>query len=476
MVFLPVKKSTLSINKLLFLLFYFLPFLISCDKDAVPSPLTDAESPAVNEGRDANEGNTDKSRERLVLSADNNGKLIIDGAVKEYDCNTIIVIKGGKYKSIIVRNLNGKTGCPIQIINDGLVEIVLGYQQNLSVSDVSHIEISGNGTASIPHGFLFGNNNRDRAVILTGDINHFSFQYATFQNLGNNAAIYYASDKIYNGNESSYSRDLKFRHLNAENCNGLIQLTGGISGEEIKGLIKGLEISHLDVSNCPGPKNVVSIGMVEDYEVHDNTFSYINTKNNEHNAMFFLVGNGKFFNNRITNHQGNAIRAWVVSIGNTPKEVEIFNNIVVGSRKYSAFETQSFTRFMIPQKTTYVNVKVYHNTCGQLNLSKDWYGVVLDAYTLLGGSCEVFNNLAFDLPAQHPKSAFVSYMSMEVSHLDIRDNLYFQDANSVGFIDEVSYKLSPVSKAVGAGIKNALKVDIYGKNRNSNTPTIGAVE
>lgn len=48
--------------------------------------------------------------------------------------------------------------------------------------------------------------------------------------------------------------------------------------------------------------------------------------------MFFLVGNGKFYNNRINNHQGNALRDWVVSVGDTPKSVEIFNNIVVESR------------------------------------------------------------------------------------------------------------------------------------------------
>jgi len=471
-----VKKKTLSLQKLLILFIYLLPFITSCEKESFLYPTPDAESHQDPE-EDAKDSSSDQpQKETLVLSADNAGRLVIDGSVTTYDCNTLIAIKGGKYKSIVVRNLNGKPGCPVQIVNDGLVEVQLGYQQNLSVSDVSYVEILGNGTGSLTHGFTFADNNRDRAVILSGNVNHFALAHMAFKNLGVHGAIYYAGDKVYDGSENSYLTGLKFHHLRSENCKGLIQFGGGISESSIKGLIKELKIFNLDITNCPEAKNVVSIGMASDYEIHDNELSHINMKNNEHNAMFFVVGNGKFYNNHISNHQGNAIRAWVVSIGNQPKEMEIYNNIVVGSRKYSAFETQSPPRFMIPQKTTYVNVKVYHNTCGSLNLSQDWYGVVLDAYSLLGGSCEVFNNLVFDLPAPHPKSNFVSYMSMETSKLVVRDNLYFPDAKSVGFADKVSYKLNPTSKAVGAGIKNPLKVDIYGKNRNSDRPTVGAVE
>lgn len=439
-----------------------------CEETQSVVPNTGDQAPPASEAGDPNE-----IKKIRLLTADNNGRLIIDGNAESYSCDTTLAIKGGQYSSIVVRNLSGKAGCPIRIQNEGLVEIV-GYRKTLAIANVSHVVISGDGTDNIDKGFLFRDNDY-RAVEISGDIDYFTLQHAEFRNV-KNYVISYNSGKIFDGSENSYSRELKFNHLSADNCGPFINFEGGISEGEIKGLVRGLEISYVDVTNSPWPRNVIYFGMVENYDIHHNVFSNINTKNDNHNAMCQLTGNGKFYNNHISNHQGNAIRAWVVSIGTSPKEVHIFNNIVVNSRKYSAFETQSFERFIIPQKTTYANVKVYHNTCGHLNLSEDWYGVVLDAYRLLGGTCEVYNNLAFSLPAPHPKSPIVSYMSIETSNLRESGNQYFPDAKAAGIIDEKSFKITTTSGVSGGGVKSGLGVDFYGNSRNLNTPTIGAVE
>src|SRR5690606_20300681 len=104
--------------------------------------------------------------------------------------------------------------------------------------------------------------------------------------------------------------------------------------------------------------------------------------------------NGEFHNNYISNFQGNSLRARPFSFGSTVKELLIYNNIVINSRKYSAFEVQTFdNEDLIGRVNTFANIKVFNNTCGNLNLSSDWYGVVLDAYNISGGKCEVFNNL-----------------------------------------------------------------------------------
>ncbi|GGC30017.1 hypothetical protein GCM10011386_22530 [Parapedobacter defluvii] len=417
--------------------------------------------------------NVNANTKKITLTADDTGRLVIDGNQQQFDCNTTIAIKAGQYNSIVIRNLNGNSGCPIRIENDGLVEFV-GLRKTMSIANVSHITISGNGTQGIERGFLF-RDNEGRAVELSGDINHFTYQYVEFKNIGD-YVISYNNKKKYDGSTSSYAQNLTFTHLKAVNTASLINFPGEINGAEIEGLIRKLEISYIDVSNCPIARNVVYIGLVEDYDVHDNTFTNINAQNDNHNAMFLLMGNGKFYNNHISKHQGNAIRAWAVSIGSTPKEIHIFNNIVVNSRKYSAFEVQSVERHMIPNKTTYVNAKVYHNTCGGLNELRDWYGVVVDAYRLFGGQLEVYNNLAFDFKAPHPKSYIVSYMSLEEGKLKEYNNLYFPTSVAAGFADQEYFKLSADSKAYQSGVANALNTDIYTKQRNKNSPSVGAVE
>ncbi|MFC7523366.1 hypothetical protein ACFQRK_05395 [Parapedobacter sp. GCM10030251] len=452
--------------RLLPVLLCLICFFSSCDKNVIPSPIAEEES-------DSSGPEPDVPRQKLILTGNSEGVLIIDGETQPYACNITLAIQAGQYNSVVIRNLHGSAGCPFRIENEGLVEFV-GYRKTMAIANVSHIVISGDGSEEIQNGFVF-RDNKHRAVELSGDINHFVYQHAEFKNVAD-YVISYNPKKIYDGSTASYSQDIKFAHLKATNTGRLIHFSGGISGSEITGLVRKLEVSNTDVSNCPSPGDVIYVGMVEDYDIFGNVFSDINTQNNNHNAMFHLIGNGKFHNNHISNHQGNAIRAWAVSVGNTPKEVHIFNNIVFSSRKYSAFETQSFARMMIPQQTTYANVKVYHNTCGRLNLSQDWYGVVLDAYRLLGGTCEVYNNLAYNLPTPHPKSPIVSYLSMELDKLNESNNSYFATASAAGIIDEKNFRLSTKSEAYRNGSPNFLAFDFYRTQRNTSSPSIGAVE
>lgn len=443
------------------------------DDPAANDPDNGGEDPTGNDPDNPGGEPNPADPQTIVLAGDANGNLVIDGTQKQYDCNTTLAIKGGQYNRIEIRNLHGQAGCPIRIENQGLVELV-GYRKNLSISNIYHVVISGDGTQGLSNGFLF-RDNEYRAVEISGDINYFTLQHAEFRNVAN-YVISYNDKKVYNGSASSYSQKLKFTRLKATNTGPFINFAGGVEGSDIVGLIRGLEISHIQVSNSPRPRNVVYVGMVEDYDIHDNVFSNINAQNDDHNAMFHIRGNGKFYNNHISNHQGNAIRAWAVSVGTTPKEIHIFNNIVVNSRKYSAFEVQSFERIIVPGKTTYANASVYHNTCGNLNMSKDWYGVVLDAYRMFGGKVDVFNNLAFNFPAPAPTNTIVSGMSIGAENLNERNNLYFPSSKAAGILDEKGFKLATSSKAYQGGLANKLSVDFYKNQRNSNAPSVGAVE
>src|SRR5690606_33274857 len=126
------------------------------------------------------------------------------------------------------------------------------------------------------------------------------------------------------------------RQLDCEQTGPFFGGAGSVDGG-IRGLIRNFEIAYLNFRNAPDVGSVVWMGNVEDYNIHHNHIDNINTKNNNHNGIFLMTGNGKFHNNIVRNHQGNAIRAFGHSIGDTPKEILIYNNIVYNSRKYSAF-------------------------------------------------------------------------------------------------------------------------------------------
>jgi hypothetical protein len=140
-----------------------------------------------------------------------------------------------------------------------------------------------------------------------------------------------------------------------------------------------------------------------------------------------MIGNGKFHDNIFTNYQGNMIRAWVFSRGTSPATVEFFNNIAYNTRKYGAFEIQGFDRYLISGKTTVVNAKVYNNTVGKMNTSKDWEGGVLDLYNY-GGTLEYYNNLGFDLKLSKQFTDMINNMS-NTKIIKNTNNKYFESAS-----------------------------------------------
>src|SRR5690606_7353759 len=127
------------------------------------------------------------------------------------------------------------------------------------------------------------------------------------------------------------------------------------------------------ITNSPILSNAIYLGLAENYTISNNIINNVNTNNNEHNGIFFAKGNGKIFGNKITNHQGNAVRAWLFSISNTNALVEIYDNIVYNSTRYGAFELQ--VRDDIKALPTFkpANAKIHNNTVGRLNTGEPKY-------------------------------------------------------------------------------------------------------
>lgn len=406
---------------------------------------------------------------RTVMVGTGSGTVSIDGSTMDLKCDDLIKIKGGTYTNINIKNILSADGCPITIKNDGLVDITGDFSE-MSLTNLKNVIISGDGTAGISKGFSFHDNSY-RAVQIWGSLDKFTLQYISFRNI-RDMNISFPYNKVYDGSDASFSKDLKFLHISCDNTSLLLGTGGLIENGVIQGLIKNIEIADIDFQNSPDVGTVVYMGNVENYDIHNNKINNINTNNNNHNGIFQLAGNGKFYNNYISNHQGNAIRAWGHTVGSTPKYIYIYNNIVINSRKYSGFEVQAFDRNIVPGKSTYTNAVVFNNTCGNLNTSNDWQGNVVDVYSLKGGKCDVYNNLAYNFQ----DSGTIAGQESDLIPTAY-NNLYFKTSKSAGLVDETSLRLSSNSPAKNAGIATPFLIsDYYGLPRNAVKPSIGAVE
>ena len=390
--------------------------LLSCSKETYST---------LNSGSNAENSTSFNS---ISLPYPSNGKLSINGDSLKLSCNTSIKIAAGTYSSIAIKNINA--GCIINIVNDGQVTLS-GNGDQMYINNVSNVNIAGNATAGIATGFTFRDNPNYHSVNLDGTFHNLTLQYFAFQNNGN-YAIFNTGQTVYDGSPKSYSDTVRILNMTSINSQALVQLGGNCTKDGITGFVKNLEIANVNFSNSECG-TVVYVGEAENYNIHNNTISNINQVNNNHNGIFQIRGNGSFHHNLVKNHQGNAIRAWINSVGNAPREVTIYSNIVVNSRKYSAFEVQSFDWEMIPGITTYGNAKVYNNTCGNLDLSKDWVGVIVDIYNLYGGTCNVYNNIGFNFPAPGPDNFFVNQQSATLTNLS--GNVYYPTAAAAGIPD-----------------------------------------
>lgn len=415
-------------NKLLCFFLLAAPVLVSCEKDDVldeieiinpdaetpdkgddAHPDKDKEEPTPGEpGGDAAENNGEQSL-GLVVGPDQGGNLIIDGQLTNFKEGTLITITEGKYNSIVIRNLSGTKGQPITVRNNNTVTI----SGSMKTESLNNVVIAGNGNENVKYGFVFVNF-QHTAIDMGGEINGVVIQNMQFKNSNNYYSIRGSGKnqtQDYNGSSNSRSEGLRILHCEFDNV-GRISFGGELDKSKNidRGLFKDVEVAHNTFVNT-NAGTVCEFLNVENYHVHHNTVNNINKSNNNHNGVFFMVGSGKFDHNKLTNYQGNAIRMWAYSRGNSPYTVEINHNVCYNSRKYGAFEIQTFERHLVPGKTTFVNAAVYHNTAGKMNTSKDWAGQLLDLYPLYGGSLNYYNNLGFELFSDRQITDMIHKMS-----------------------------------------------------------------
>ena len=328
------------------------------------------------------------------LTIDGNN-FIVNGIKRVLTNGDIIKIKGGSYSSITIKNVSVPAdGERVIFMNDGLIQF--DGNKHLYLSDLNNVTVSGAGNSGNERGFAFTNSSY-RAVALEGSLNNFTLQNMLFKNVDDYVISYVSGSKnrVYNGSPESYSANLAFLNLDADNVGPLIWIEGEINASNFTGLIKGIEIAGITCINSPDISTVVFLGSSEGYNIHDNFVSNVNMQNNNHNSIFMLRGSGKFYNNTVKNHQGNAVRAWIYSL-DKEATVEIFNNKIYNSRKYSAFELQVTQGMRQSSVFKPANAKVYNNTVGKMNTERASFpGRVLDLYNTWG-TLEIYNNLYFE--------------------------------------------------------------------------------
>lgn len=451
--------------------------LVSCGKRQVIAEIPTIPPPdSIGGKQDEEDPDITPPQGDFVIVGSGSGSLVIDGKDGRYSCSTSIKIKSGNYASIAIRNLSGEQGCPFVIVNEGSVELS-GSGRTMSLENLSYVKVLGNSDPSVTYGFLFQNMNNE-AIQMNGTINNFTLSNVRFDGINAYAVIRYKPTLIYDGSDGSFIKNLRFLNLASENSGTLIRFEASEGNGTVIGLIRGIEIAGARISKSPTVGSVIVLEKAEDVDIHNNVVEDINSSNGNHNGVFYIQGNGKFYKNIIRHHQGNAIRAWIFSIGSTPKEMLIYNNIVANSREYGAFELQAFPRDIVSGVSTFANAKVFNNTCGDLRPKAGTFPAqVVDLYGLRGGTCEIFNNVGYTFyrVGQNNTNYFWNELG-DTSPSKHGNNLYFDNYQQAGIINDSEFLLnanSPLKQA--AEPFHLLTEDIYGKRRG-NKPSVGAVE
>lgn len=358
---------------------------------------------------------------------------------------------------------NGSGSLVIKDVEGKRYSIKPGTYSNFHLENIRNTSIDGLNQVKVKNGTVFMSrvngvsltnitieDSNQQAINIYDEANDLTLQNINIRNI-NNYAIRFLLDKKYDGSPSSYSKNIHLINIKAENIGSLFGSRGEIKADGFYGLIKGFKLTNSSIINSPNLSNGIYVGCVEDYEISNNVVNNVNKSdnfpdgNNFHNGIFHLNGNGKMFKNKITNHQGNSIRAWLFSI-TKPGTVEIYDNIVYNSTRYSAFELQVPPYMEVLPSFKPADAKIYNNTTGQLNTGQPKYyeGRIVDIYQT-HGNVEVYNNLYFNM-----RDNIVSLNQSNPNDTKVKEtnNVYFKNTADAVF-DLVSFK----SKVSGVGAR-----------------------
>lgn len=329
-----------------------------------------------------------------------------------------LIVKPGKYTGITIsKAVDSKLNCNGISMTSGTIQI----------GDFEGFELIGFTIAD----------QKGRAMTITGKGSNFKMTGCYFKNVAD-YVVFYDNKTAWDGTDKTVSANWTFDKCVFDNTGRVFECRGGMDGKVIRNLMKNFTFSNSTVKNSPYMGDGIFMQAVDGYNVFGNTIDNVNTLNNQHNGIFHMIGNGHVFANKLTNHQGNLIRAWGMSYGSIVRNIEIYGNEVFNSRKYSAFELQvtpemeSFIEAN-PKLVTVTNAKVHKNTAGNLAIEKDWDGQMLDLYNT-GGTLVYEDNIGFAMRGTKKITNMINNMS-DVPVTE-KNNKYFttaKEASAAGY-------------------------------------------
>lgn len=390
--------------------------LFSCEREIVepaqPTPEKDnvIDSTETSDKESSNDENEKNDQQPETIGTGSGKLTIVDVEGKN------LVIKPGNYSEILIKGVTNTS-----IKGNGEVRIAGGI---INLINTNGLEFSG---ISIE--------NAQKGIVIKESVNNLTITDFNFKNISS-SVIKVDIQKKYDGTPQSFSSNIHLDKIQAENIRSLFQGNGGIRSDGFYGLIKGFKFTNSTVINSPNLESAVYLNCGEDFEISNNVINNVNIGDQKHNGIFHVRGNGKIFKNKITNHQGNAVRAWLFSITKPNSLVEIYDNVVYNSERYSAFEVQVTSEMTQSDSFLPANAKIYNNTVGKMNSGSEFYeGRIVDIYQTYG-FVDVYNNLYFDM---RDDLVSLNQSNGEYTKVTEENNRYFDKAADAVY-DLVNFK------------------------------------
>ncbi len=390
-----------------------------------------------------------------------------------------VVINPGKYKLMNFRNITASAGRKIYITNGGLVEF--NDPSPSTFSNLTNVEIRGDGVPGIPFGFYM--HDLIRGISIDGAMSGVYFSYIKMVNIKDYGVFFYNPSLVYNGTNSNTSLfyDIKFLHFSVSNIMASflqLGLFGRVMDDGLVSMFRKLEVAYCTV-DYTDQQDVFHLSKVLEANIHHNRLSHLGANDFRHTGIIYLYGSGAVHHNYISDYWGSGLRAHSFSL-DTVGVVNIYNNVMVNSRKYSGIEVQctpediAYSSYM-----RYCNFKVYNNTFGNLSAA-DWQAAMIDSYNAVGGTIEIKNNLGFNIQRDKPYDPTRNYVytQLNITKPDTAGNRYFTTSVAAGLTDDSSCLLNINSPVIDKGVSLLLvQDDIDGITRpQSGAFDIGAHE
>lgn len=396
-----------------------------------------------------------------------------------------IAVAPGVYTGFSFSNLKGSATNKIIILNDnGLVEIK--GTNSSSMQNTTNVVLTGTGARGIQYGFYF-HDITGRGIEFKGKMDSTAFSNLKFERVSD-YALFMSNTVVYNGASTTMIRNMKLLNLWFKKTGTPFNCGNYGSVKDMMSVVRDVEVAYCRVDSIQ-TGDVFRFYKGFDVNVHHNIITNVGLNVTTHNGVVYLKGDGAVHHNYFKNVWGNCIRASGVGL-NEVGDIYFYNNLCLGSRKYSGVELRTLPEDTSDTKvfpyTTKCNYYVYNNTIGnQTALIGTPAGnviraVMVDVYDFFGAKCVIKNNLGFNVEkdrAYEPSRNYI-YALQKPNKPDTSNNIYRRNYVDLGLKDTIDCMLTSKSIAIDKGLVFSTVTDDYSGIRRplGRNPDVGARE